>query len=30
MSRRYTVLDWLVWNAWWHGCVNWTRHRRRA
>lgn len=26
--RRYTYHQWILWNAWWHGCERWTRHRR--
>lgn len=28
MRRRYTFAQWLVWNAWWRGCVHWTRFPR--
>jgi len=25
MRRRYTVLEWIRWNAWWLGCNRWSR-----
>ena len=28
LMRRYTWHQWILWNAWWHGCQRWTRHPR--
>lgn len=24
-GRLYTTRQWLLWNAWWGGCLRWTR-----